>query len=137
MEGYLAGAIERWNTGAAGAHLCILQTGEVVLTCKLEDVAWHAGTHNTPDKDGYGRNQFWRTHNINPYSIGVEIEGFLSAGYTAKQQKACRRVSDWLANKYHILPVHTSNQIEGYHAHSELSSTRSDPGPKFDWAWVV
>jgi N-acetyl-anhydromuramyl-L-alanine amidase AmpD len=137
MEGFLAGAIQRWNTGAAGAHLCILRDGEVVRTCRLEDVAWHAGTHNNPIRDGYGRTTFWRTHNINAHSVGVEIEGFLTEGYTPEQADACRRVSDWLTWRYNIRRERTFDAIEGHHAHGELSSSRTDPGPLFEWAWVL
>jgi hypothetical protein len=136
MEGYLPGAIARWNSGAAGAHLCILQSGEVVLTCKLEDVAWHAGTSNDPHSDTYGRNAYWRSHNINPYSVGIELEGFSNKPFTPAQQAAIQRVADWLTEKYGILRKHTFDQITGHHAHSELSAMRSDPGPGFDWDWV-
>jgi N-acetyl-anhydromuramyl-L-alanine amidase AmpD len=137
MEGFLDGAIKRWNTGAAGAHLCILQSGEVVRTVRLEDVAWHAGTHNSPNKDGYGRTPFWRSHNINAFSVGIEIEGFLTRGYNQAQAEACRRVSDWLTHEYQIERAHTMDAIDGHHAHGELSSSRTDPGPMFDWSWVL
>ena len=137
MEGSLPGAIARWNTGAAGAHLCVLQTGEVVLTCRLDDIAWHAGTHGVSGKDGYGRTPFWRTHNINPYSVGIELEGFCTRGYTDQQVAACKRVAGWLTARYGILREHTEDRIEGHHAHSDLSSFRRDPGDLFDWAWVL
>jgi N-acetyl-anhydromuramyl-L-alanine amidase AmpD len=137
MEGELDGAIKRWNTGVAGAHLCILRTGEVVRTVRLEDVAWHAGTHNNPARDGFGRTPFWRSHNINTHSVGVEIEGFLTQGYTEAQAAACRRVSDWLTSKYDIPREHSFDAIAGHHAHGELSRDRTDPGPLFDWAWVL
>lgn len=137
MEGFLAGAISRWNTGAAGAHLCILRSGEVVRTCALENIAWHAGTHGDPSRpDGYGRTPFWRTHNINPASVGVELEGFVTTGYTAEQAQAVGRVSHWLMTKYPIPPVHSFDRIPGHHAHGELSAARSDPGPHFDWSWT-
>ncbi len=137
MEGYLPGAIERWNTGVAGAHLCILRDGTVVLTCDLRHVAWHAGTSHVPGSDTYGRTPFWRRTNINGYSIGVELEGFCATGYTPAQAAACRRVSDWLTARYGILREHTFDQIDGHHSHSELSAMRGDPGPLFDWRWVL
>jgi len=137
MEGWLAGAISRWNTGAAGAHLCVLRSGEVVLTCRLEDTAWHAGTDNNPASGVYGRTAFWRGHNINAYSIGVELEGFQVSGYTAAQAAACRRISDWATAKYGIVRAHTFDQLDGHHAHGEISSQRSDPGPLFNWGWVL
>lgn len=132
MEGHLAGAIATWNQGAAGAHLCVLETGEIVRTVKIEDIAWHAGTDGST-----GRTAFWKSHNINPYSIGVEIEGFAGRPFTAQQAAAIRRIALWAEAKYGIARVHTFDQIDGHHAHSELSNQRGDPGSTFDWGWVT
>ena len=132
MEGWLDGAISTWNKGVAGAHLCVLRDGGVVLSCLLENIAWHAGT----DYDT-GRTMFWRGTNINPYSVGIELEGFAETGFTEKQAAAVRRVSDWLTDRYGIPRKHTFDQIAGHHAHSEISNQRSDPGPHFDWSWVL
>ena len=137
MEGFLPGAIAEWNKGKAGAHLAVLQNGEVVLTCPLEYVAWHAGTDNTPGSGKYGRTPFWRSHNVNPHSIGVEIEGFVTQPYTQAQAAAVRKIALWAKVKLSIVRVHTMDQIDGHHAHSEISSSRSDPGPNFDWTWVT
>lgn len=126
MEGYLPAAIATWNQGNAGAHLCILMDGRVVLTCKLENIAWHAGT----DANN-GRTQFWKTHNINPYSVGIELEGFYDKGYTAYQIAACVQVARYLTQQYGIVKEHTFDHIPGHHTHSELSNQRLDPGPYF------
>lgn len=126
MEGYLPGAIARWNSGVAGAHLCILTDGQIVLTVRLENIAWHAGTDAA-----VGRTPFWKTHNINAYSVGIEIEGFFIRGYTPAQINACIRLGRWLTAKYGILTEHTMDRIEGHHLHSELSNQRLDPGPLF------
>lgn len=137
MEGHLTGAISRWNTGAAGAHLCVLESGEIVLTCPLEYVAWHAGSNNNPTGGMYGRTPFWRTHNANPYTIGVELEGFAGQPFTDRQIEAIRKISLWAEMKYGIKRKHTFDQYEGHHAHGEISSSRTDPGSTFDWEWVV
>lgn len=137
MEGYLAGALARWNTGAAGAHLCILRDGTVVLTCPIEAVAWGAGTHNRTGQDGYGRTPFWRTHNVNAYACQVELEGFVISGYTEEQIRAAIRVAAWVTATYRVVPEHTVDQVPGHHLHAELSSTRSDPGPLFPLARIV
>jgi N-acetyl-anhydromuramyl-L-alanine amidase AmpD len=137
MEGWLAGAISRWNSGAAGAHLCVLRDGQIVLTCRIEDVAWHAGTDNNPNGGTYGRTPFWRAHNINPHSIGVELEGFAVTGYTAAQSMAVRKIANWATNKLGIVREHTFDTIKGHHSHGELSSSRSDPGVLFRWDWVL
>lgn len=137
MEGYLPGAIARWNTGAAGAHLCILRDGSVVLTCELKNAAWHAGTDNNPLSGVYGRTPYWRAHNINPYAVGVELEGYVATGYTAAQMRAVRRVSDWLTVRFVIPRVHVQDQIAGHHFHSEISAARGDPGLLFSLAWAL
>ena len=137
MEGQFARAIARWNTGVAAAHLCILRTGEVVLTCPLEHAAWHAGTQASPSRPGYGRTAFWRRHNINPYSCGVELEGFSAVGFTDEQIAACIRVAGWLTDRFSIRPKHTIDQIDGHHLHSEISASRSDPGPCFPLARIL
>lgn len=131
MEGFLAGAISRWNTGVAGAHLCVLRDGTIVRTVRLEDVAWHAGTDAA-----IGRTAFWKAHNVNPYSIGVELEGFAATGYTAEQAAAVKRITDYVTRQYGVLRKHTVDQITGHHAHSEISNQRSDPGPGFSWSWI-
>lgn len=131
MEGWLAGAIATWNTGVAGAHLCILRDGSVVLTVALSNIAWHAGTNNVPGSGTYGRTPFWRSHNINPTSIGIELEGFVVSGYTPQQIDACVRVGVYLTRMYGIEPSRQYDNLEGHHLHSEISAMRSDPGPLF------
>lgn len=132
MEGHIDGAIATWNTGTAGAHLCVLRDGTIVRTCLIENIAWHAGTDNNPSSGVYGRDAFWRSHNINSFSIGVELEGFVATGYTDTQRDACIKIARWAHAKYGIPLTHTYDQIPGFHLHSELSSSRSDPGPLFN-----
>lgn len=117
---------------AASAHLIILRSGEVWLTVPLESVAWHAGTDGST-----GRTAFWRTHNVNGQSIGVECEGFASQPFPSAQIAAIRQVADWLAATYPIPREHTLNKIAGHHAHAEISNQRGDPGPHWDWDWVL
>jgi N-acetyl-anhydromuramyl-L-alanine amidase AmpD len=134
MEGWLPGALARWNSGLAGAHLCILKDGTVVLTCKLEDVAWHAGTNDDPTGGTYGRTPFWRKTNLNPYSVGVELEGWADGrdgGYTEAQIQSAIRVAKALTAQFRILPRHTFDQVDGHHLHAEISASRQDPGPRF------
>ena len=128
MEGSLPSALEWWDQGKAGAHFGITRSGEIVLTCLLENIAWHAGTNNDPHGGMYGRTPFWRTHNINPNSIGVELEGFTTTPYPEAQIQACIKLGRWLARKYSIPTVHTFDKFDGHHMHSEISADRSDPG---------
>jgi N-acetyl-anhydromuramyl-L-alanine amidase AmpD len=137
MEGYLAGAISRWNTGAAGAHLCVLRDGTVVRTVRLEDIAWHAGTDNNPNSGVYGRDGFWRSHNVNPFSVGIENEGFAASGITEAQVQANIRIARYLTSVYHVPAVHVQDQIAGHHTHAEISSNRTDPGGSYPLARIV
>lgn len=132
MEGSLAGSIARWNLGVAGAHLCVLRSGRVVLTCDLGFVAWHAGTTAVYGSDTYGRTDYWRRNNINPYSVGVELEGFVATGYTPEQVSACVRIARFFSKAPYDVPLtRTFDQIAGHHLHSEISAMRSDPGNLF------
>lgn len=146
MEGYLAGALSRWNTGAAGADLCILRDGTVVLVrgryagrtlAPFEAVMWHAGTNGDPYGGVYGRDTFWRGHNINPHSHGVEIEGFVATGYTSAQAQSVRRVSLGMHARFGTPIVHAIDAIAGQHLHQEISANRGDPGSLFDWRWAL
>ncbi len=132
MEGYEAGAIATWDTGVAGAHLSILRDGHKVLNVRVEDVAWHAGTDRTT-----GRTPFWQAHNINPYSLGIELEGFAGKPYTPEQAVALGEVAQWLAAEHGVARAFTGDSLTGWHRHSEISNQRSDPGPTFDESWVT
>lgn len=137
MQGFTPGALASWNSGAAGAHLCVTMAGEIILACRLEDAAWHAGSDGTPGSPIYGRTPFWRTHNLNPDSVGIEFEGFVGDPFTPEQIAAARRIADYLTATYDIDRAHTFDQIAGHHAHGEISSQRTDPGPTWDWSWVL
>lgn len=133
-EGYsVQDAIDTWNTGKqAGAHLVVDHDGEITLAVKLEDVAWHAGTSPST-----GRTAFWRDNNINPCSVGVELVGFASTGFTGRQGEACSSISDYFRDECGVPQVRAMDCFGGHHAHADISSQRSDPGPHFDWAWVA
>lgn len=137
MEGHIDGAIDRWNTGVADAHLCILESGVIVLSCLLENIAWHAGTNNDPTGGQYGRTPFWRQNNANPMTVGVELEGFAGKPFTDAQIEAVRKIALWGESAYGVPRKHTFDQFEGHHSHGELSSSRTDPGSTFDWGWVT
>lgn len=122
-----------WNSsGGASAHLIVRRDGSVWLTVQPKDIAWHAGTDAST-----GRTPFWRTHNVNPHSLGIECEGFAAEPFPAAQVAAIRRVADWLTATYPIPRAHTVDQVAGHHAHSEISNQRGDPGPHWDWSWVL
>ena len=43
----------------------------------------------------------------------------------------------YIARTYGVQQVKGGDRLIGHHLHSEISSQRSDPGPTFDWAWVL
>lgn len=138
LEGSAPSAVDWWTqSGTASAHIIIRRDGAIWLTVEPKDIAWHAGTNNDPNGGVYGRTPFWRAHNINGSSLGIECEGFAASTFPAAQIAAIRRVADWLTATYPIPRQHTFDQIAGHHAHSEISANRGDPGPHWDWAWVL
>lgn len=129
LEGSTQGAINWWNQQkSASAHYIISKDGTIIETVSPENVAWHAGTDSKT-----GRTAFWKSHNINGYSIGIELEGFTTDKYTDQQYNSLINLTKWLAATYFIPRQHTFDMLPGLHAHSEISNQRSDPGPNFDW----
>ena len=137
MEGYYAGAVDWWNRGNGGAHFCILRSGEIILVCDLENIAWHAGTNNEPNGPIYGRTEFWRRNNANPWTVGVECEGWAEEGISTEQEHACIRLGTWLKQKYGIPSARMDDTFDGHHAHADISALRSDPGPHFPWDRIL
>ena len=46
-------------------------------------------------------------------------------------------LSEGVAEPVKIVVKGGLDAIDGHHAHGELSSSRTDPGPHFDWSWVL
>jgi N-acetyl-anhydromuramyl-L-alanine amidase AmpD len=137
MEGYTPGAVSRFNGGAAGAHFGVDADGTVWRFRPDADVTWHAGTNNNPSGGIYGRTPYWRTHNINPYSVGIEIAGFAAQGYTPAQYRSVRRLVDYYCAHYGIPRERTYDQLAGIHDHASISANRGDPGPLFKWEKIL
>ena len=137
MEGYLPGAMSWWNQGTAGAHICIQRDGTIWLTCELHNIPWHGGTSDDPSGPSYGRTPFWRRNNANPWTVGIELEGFAASGITEAQVQACIKVGRWLREKYNIPSERQFDTFAGHHAHGDISASRSDPGPHFPWDRIL
>lgn len=129
LEGYEEGAIAWWNRGAAGAHVIGTRSGELVLTCPLNLVAWHAGTDRFTGRVTRGMD--FRSFNLNPHSVGYELEGFAfnGEGYTPAQYAALGRFARWYRDT-----LGWAGTPERTWLHSEVSTQRGDPGPAFDLA---
>ena len=79
--------------------------------------AWHAG-----------ESEYKNRKNCNDYSIGIELEGTSSTGYTEIQYDVLKEVIRSLKDFY---PKIVDENIIG---HNEVAPDRKDdPGPYFEW----
>lgn len=100
------------------AHLLIDRQGEVTQFVPFDKKAWHAG-----------QSVFKERENCNDFSIGIELEGTDTEGFTFDQYECLIKVSRELMAQY---PLITLDNIVG---HSDIAPGRkTDPGPHFDWA---
>ncbi len=100
------------------AHCLIRRDGELVQFVSFNERAWHAGV-----------SEFAGRTACNDFSIGIELEGTDTSGYTEAQYWQLAAVSRCLMCHY---PDITAERIVG---HSDIAPGRkSDPGSGFDWA---
>jgi AmpD protein len=99
------------------AHLLIKRDGACVQYVPFDKRAWHAG------KSAYeGRER------CNDFSIGIELEGTESVGYTDRQYEQLAAVIRALLEAY---PKLSKQRLTG---HSDIAPGRkTDPGASFDW----
>ncbi len=102
-------------------HLFIDRLGDVTQFVSFDQQAWHAGQ------------SCWRgRERCNAFSIGIELEGCVTDGYTQAQYQTLQKVLVALLGAYDSLSV---DNIVG---HQDIAPWRkSDPGPFFDWAWLL
>ncbi len=100
------------------AHCLIRRDGELVQFVSFDERAWHAGV-----------SEFAGRAACNDFSIGIELEGTDTSGYTEAQYRQLVAVSRCLMLHY---PDITPERIVG---HSDIAPGRkTDPGTGFDWA---
>ncbi|GAA5020750.1 N-acetylmuramoyl-L-alanine amidase [Streptomyces siamensis] len=118
-EGSYAGAISWFQNPAAevSAHYVIRSSdGQVTQTVRESDTAWHA-------------------RSANPYSVGVEHEGYVSdpSWFTDTLYRSSAALTRYLTAKYAI-PRDRSHIV----GHSEVpGNDHTDPGPHWDWAYYM
>ncbi len=99
------------------AHLLIERSGKVTQYVPFNLRAWHAGVSSYAGREG-----------CNDFSIGIELEGCDSQGYSEAQYQSLVEVSQALIKHYPLL------NKQGIVAHSDIAPLRkTDPGPLFDW----
>ncbi|MGE0385915.1 MAG: 1,6-anhydro-N-acetylmuramyl-L-alanine amidase AmpD [Gammaproteobacteria bacterium] len=100
------------------AHLLIDRAGALAQFVPLRARAWHAGASSFAGRTA-----------CNDFSIGVELEGIDTDGYTEAQYLRLAAVARAAAARW---PAITPGRVVG---HSDIAPGRkTDPGPHFDWA---
>ncbi|MEE1939829.1 N-acetylmuramoyl-L-alanine amidase [Streptomyces sp. TRM 70361] len=114
-QGTYAGTISWFQDPAAevSAHYVVRSSdGEVTQTVRDRDTAWHARSGN-------------------PYSIGIEHEGYVDdpAWFTDAMYRSSAALTRHLTDRYDIPRDRT--HIVGHH--EVPGNTHTDPGPNWDW----
>lgn len=140
-EGTLAAMTSVFQTpNAASAHYAIGTDGRRYQYVKDEHVAYHVAAWGNDPRLNRNRPSWLPTYNglysaVNACTLGVELEGFASSGFTAAQYEA---LAVLLATKSveHGFPLTLLPDV-GADArvvtHGWLQTDRSDPGPLFQW----
>lgn len=99
------------------AHCLIRRDGQMIQYVPFHRRAWHAGVSCFQGQSG-----------CNDFSIGIELEGTDTSGFTSKQYQALNFITQSLMERY---PQITLGSIVG---HSDIAPGRkTDPGIGFDW----
>ena len=99
------------------AHFLILRDGELLQFVPTTCRAWHAGESRCMGREA-----------VNDFSIGIELEGLDSDGYTQPQYDALISLTRAMFRR------HPDLGRDNIYGHSDISPGRKlDPGPQFDW----
>ncbi|MEV5428201.1 N-acetylmuramoyl-L-alanine amidase [Streptomyces sp. NPDC052701] len=118
-QGSYAGAISWFKDPAAkvSAHYVIRSSdGQVTQTVRERDTAWHA-------------------RSANPYSVGIEHEGYVStpSWFTDSMYRSSAALTRHLTDRYGI-PRDRAHIV----GHSEVpGNDHTDPGPYWDWSYYM
>ncbi|WP_093117158.1 N-acetylmuramoyl-L-alanine amidase [Salinihabitans flavidus] len=113
-----AAALERLCAPEAevSAHYLIGAQGAVWRLVDEEARAWHAGA-----------GQWGAIHDVNSYSIGIELDNRGDHPFSEPQMKALEVLLPQIMRRWGIT-------AQGVIGHSDMAPCRkSDPGPRFDW----
>lgn len=99
------------------SHFYVRRDGRIVQFVGCDKRAWHAGQSCWCDRD-----------NCNDYSVGIELEGSDTQGFSGDQYAALWLLLDALRARYPLAAIA---------GHSHIAPGRkTDPGPYFDWLEV-
>ncbi len=100
------------------AHFLIRRHGQLVQFVSADARAWHAGV-----------SQFLGRERCNDFSIGIELEGSSQRPFTPSQYRQLVNLIALLRTEYGLTAIA---------GHCDIAPGRKvDPGPLFDWSWVL
>jgi N-acetyl-anhydromuramyl-L-alanine amidase AmpD len=112
------------------AHYLIDRGGTVYQLVPEHDVAWHAGGSIMPAPDN--------RHNVNAFSIGIELVATANSGYTEAQYGVLHALLAGIRARHPITHIVGHDEISGQRA-VQLGLRRDlkvDPGAHLDWSRV-
>ena len=144
----LAAALNTFATPkSVSAHYVIGRDGAVYQCVKEEDVAYHVAAfganaqlnRNRPSWLRWPDDYNGRYSAINALTIGIELVGFASEGYTPEQYASLGALCGELCQRWGLSPTLLPDAPDAgagatIVTHGWLQTDRSDPGPHFDWA---
>lgn len=101
-----------------GAHYIIARNGEIIRLIEENNIAYHAGVSKLPD----GRTD------VNAVSIGIEIIGNVTDGYTDAQYGSVQALVNDIASRYDI--TYTLG-------HDEIAPDRKTDPWNFNWDKLI
>lgn len=107
--------IDIYKSYGVAAHYIIGRDGDIYKLVEEKNIAYHAGVSKVPD----GRD------NVNNFSIGIEMVGNRTDGYTEKQYEAVLKLVDDIKKRYDIRYVL---------GHKDIAPDRKDDPWLFDWS---
>jgi hypothetical protein len=105
---------KEWQDAQVAPHYFIDREGIVYRTVDEKNIAYHAGVSKMAD----GRT------NVNDFSIGIELDGSQTSGYTDKQYTSLNAL---------IADIKTRNTIKFVVGHSDIAPGRKTDPWNFDW----
>jgi hypothetical protein len=107
--------VEEYHQAGVSPHYVVARDGTVYQLVHEKDIAWHAGVSKMPKDD--------RT-NINDFSIGIEMIGTKTSGYTDAQYSALKKL---------IADIKSRHSIKHVVGHNDIAPGRKTDPWAFDW----
>jgi len=117
----IAQIIKEYQQTNAAPHYMVARDGTVYQLVKEKDIAWHAGVSKMPARSAGGKDG--RT-GVNAFSIGIEMIGTKTSGYTDAQYTSLKKLIDDIRSRY------TIKNVVG---HKDISPGRKTEPWQFDW----